>query len=236
MSGDDKALAGRPGPPAAKPWDSGEHMAPDPSWPAERQLHWYKVASHVLLLNCPELVRRRAGAAADKETGTVSDAPAPEAAAPQALADVLIKAANEKNATSRLASGSRSYERAYQLEGEAIGLDAAAALVRERLSPAWDALTAERDRLQGALTAESGARADERGRLRGELAQARQAHDTWAAQLIAERDEARQVAAEMLHWWWEPLTVPDPETRERVAAWQQRAGLPGDGEEAPDAS
>jgi hypothetical protein len=54
-------------PPVETGWDSGRTVSPDPSWPVERQLKWYKVASHVLLLNCSELVRRRAAAAADRE-------------------------------------------------------------------------------------------------------------------------------------------------------------------------
>lgn len=67
MSYDDKALAEQPEPPAAKPWDSATHMAPDPSLPIEDQLAWYKVSSHILLLNCSELCRRKAAAAGDKE-------------------------------------------------------------------------------------------------------------------------------------------------------------------------
>ena len=39
---------------------------PDPSLPLEDQLAWYKVASHVLLLNVSERTRRAAAAEADK--------------------------------------------------------------------------------------------------------------------------------------------------------------------------
>jgi len=41
-------------------------MAPDPALPIEDQLAWYKVASHVLLLNASELCRRKAAAEADR--------------------------------------------------------------------------------------------------------------------------------------------------------------------------
>ena len=51
----------------AEPWDSTITMSPNPSWPVERQLHWYQVASHVMLLNCSDLVRRKAAQAADRE-------------------------------------------------------------------------------------------------------------------------------------------------------------------------
>lgn len=51
----------------AQPWDSGETVSPDPSWPVERQLRWYQTASHILLLNCSEVTRRKAAAAADRE-------------------------------------------------------------------------------------------------------------------------------------------------------------------------
>ena len=47
-------------------WDSARYMAPDPELPVEDQLAWYKVASHVLLLNCSERCRRNAAAEADK--------------------------------------------------------------------------------------------------------------------------------------------------------------------------
>lgn len=48
-------------------WDSGRTVSPDPSWPVERQLKWYQVATHVLLLNCSETIRRAAARAADRE-------------------------------------------------------------------------------------------------------------------------------------------------------------------------
>lgn len=75
-------------------------------------------------------------------------APAPEAATPDPVAATvaaLVELAHNRNGASRIARegiSGRSQERACQLEGEAIGLDAAAALVRERLAPAWDALAA----------------------------------------------------------------------------------------------
>lgn len=76
--------------------------------------------------------------------------PAPEAATPDPVAatvSALIGLAHDRYATARLARGQRSYERMYQLDGEAIGLAEAAREVRERLAPAWDALAA---RLAGA--------------------------------------------------------------------------------------
>lgn len=66
MSYDDKALMKPPAAPELEPWDSGRYMAPDPSLPLEDQLAWYKVASHVLLLNVSERTRRAAAAEADK--------------------------------------------------------------------------------------------------------------------------------------------------------------------------
>lgn len=76
--------------------------------------------------------------------------PAPEAATPDPVAatvSALIGLAHDRYATARLARGQRSYERMYQLDGEAIGLAEAAREVRERLAPAWDALAG---RLAGA--------------------------------------------------------------------------------------
>jgi hypothetical protein len=67
VSYDEKTLSERPPQPAAEPWDSGKHVAPDPSLPIEDRLKWYEVASHVLLLNVSERCRRQAAAAADKE-------------------------------------------------------------------------------------------------------------------------------------------------------------------------
>jgi hypothetical protein len=72
MSYDDKALAVQPAKPAAEPWDSGRAVAPDPSLPVEDQLAWYRVATHVLLLNVSEQCRRSAAAEADRELGRVS--------------------------------------------------------------------------------------------------------------------------------------------------------------------
>ena len=74
MSYDDKALAEKPAEHPAEPWDSGRYMAPDPSLPVEDQLAWYKVASHVLLLNASERCRRAAAAEADKEIKRVRPA------------------------------------------------------------------------------------------------------------------------------------------------------------------
>lgn len=67
MSYDDKALSKAPAAQASEPWDSGRAVAPDPSLPVEDRLHWYQVASHVLLLNVSERCRRQAAAEADKE-------------------------------------------------------------------------------------------------------------------------------------------------------------------------
>jgi hypothetical protein len=66
MSYEDKALSKPPAQAAAEPWDSGRYVAPDPSLPIEDQLAWYKVASHVLLLNVSERCRRSAAAEADR--------------------------------------------------------------------------------------------------------------------------------------------------------------------------
>jgi len=66
MSYDDKALAEKPPEKPAEPWDSGKSVAPDPSLPIEDQLAWYRVASHVLLLNVSEQCRRQAAAEADR--------------------------------------------------------------------------------------------------------------------------------------------------------------------------
>ena len=66
MSYEDKALAKPPAASAPGPWDSGRYVAPDPSLPIEDQLAWYKIASHVLLLNVSERCRRAAAAEADK--------------------------------------------------------------------------------------------------------------------------------------------------------------------------
>ena len=61
-------LRNHPAPPAVTPGrDSGETVSPDPAWSLEQQLHWYQVASHIMLLSCGELVRRKAAAAADRE-------------------------------------------------------------------------------------------------------------------------------------------------------------------------
>jgi hypothetical protein len=62
---EDKTHAGRSQVPAG-PWDSATHMAPDPSWPIEHRLRWYEVSSRILL-NCSEVVRRKAAAAGDRE-------------------------------------------------------------------------------------------------------------------------------------------------------------------------
>jgi hypothetical protein len=67
MSYDDKARTQPPAAPAPGSWDSGHAVAPDPSLPLEDQLAWYKIATHVLLLNVGEPCRRRAAAEADKE-------------------------------------------------------------------------------------------------------------------------------------------------------------------------
>ena len=72
MSYDDKALSKPPAEVAPEPWDSGECVAPDPSLPVEDQLTWYRVASHVLLLNVSERCRRQAAATADKELRRVT--------------------------------------------------------------------------------------------------------------------------------------------------------------------
>lgn len=74
MSYNDKALAEKPPERPAEPWDSGRYMAPDPTLPIEDQLAWYKVASHVLLLNASEQCRRAAAAEADKEIKRVRPA------------------------------------------------------------------------------------------------------------------------------------------------------------------
>ena len=66
MSYEDKMRAQRPAEPSPEPWDSARYMAPDPSLPIEDQLAWYKVTSHVLLLNCSERCRRNAAAEGDK--------------------------------------------------------------------------------------------------------------------------------------------------------------------------
>jgi len=72
MSYDDKALSQPPPELPATPWDSARFMAPDPALSLEDQLAWYKVASHVLLLNASELCRRKAAAAADRAVERVS--------------------------------------------------------------------------------------------------------------------------------------------------------------------
>lgn len=68
MSYEDKTLAVPPDTAEPELWDSARTVSPDPSWPAEKQLQWYRVASHVMLLNCSEMVRRKAARAADRET------------------------------------------------------------------------------------------------------------------------------------------------------------------------
>ena len=70
MSYEDKAFMVRPAA-ATELWDSARAVAPDPSWPIEKRLHWYQVASHVLLLNCSETVRQDAAREADREVGGV---------------------------------------------------------------------------------------------------------------------------------------------------------------------
>jgi hypothetical protein len=60
-----------------EPWDSARHMAPDPSLPVEAQLQWYKIASHVLLLNCSELCRHKAAAEAGKALAMSANAGQP---------------------------------------------------------------------------------------------------------------------------------------------------------------
>ena len=94
----------------------------------------------------------------------------------QALAAVitaLLDAAKAKDHASRTVIGvNRS-----QLEGEAIGLDAAAALVRERLAPAHAALVAERDKLARQLADNELTHAEYRQTALELLAGARNARD-----------------------------------------------------------
>ncbi len=66
MSNLEKTARSRPAVQHEQPWDSARYMAPDPSLPVEDQLTWYKVASHVLLLNASERCRRAAAAEADR--------------------------------------------------------------------------------------------------------------------------------------------------------------------------
>lgn len=89
-----------------EPWDSGRTVAPDPSWPIQKQLHWYKVCSHILLLNCTERTRQAAAAEADRETAAAA-AVQPEARypgaillAPNALADIVKMCASNSPAIS----------------------------------------------------------------------------------------------------------------------------------------
>lgn len=121
-------------------------------------------------------------------------APAPEAATPDPVAatvSALIGLAHDRYATARLARGQRSYERMYQLDGEAIGLAEAAREVRERLAPAWDALAAERDGLAGDCA-----------QYAAQLGTAYADRDALAARLAgaeAERDEQAKLYDNALH-------------------------------------
>jgi hypothetical protein len=56
-------------PPAlvAEPWDSSMRMAPDPSWPAEKQLAWFSKFSLILALNVSESCRMASARQADKQ-------------------------------------------------------------------------------------------------------------------------------------------------------------------------
>jgi hypothetical protein len=65
MSYSDKMASQRPADAPEVPWDSARYMAADPKLPTEDQLAWYKVSSHILLLNASELCRRKAAAAGD---------------------------------------------------------------------------------------------------------------------------------------------------------------------------
>lgn len=65
--------AERPPQEKPEPWDSGEHMAADPSWPIEKRLKWHMTCGHILLLNCSEITRRKAAAAADREAEAVPE-------------------------------------------------------------------------------------------------------------------------------------------------------------------
>jgi hypothetical protein len=66
MSYLDKSLATRPQEAAPEPFDTARHGAPDPAWPLEKQLAWFSIYSHVLLLNSSERMRRSAAAEADR--------------------------------------------------------------------------------------------------------------------------------------------------------------------------
>lgn len=153
--------------------------------------------------------------------------PAPEAATPDPVAatvSALIGLAHDRYATARLARGQRSYERMYQLDGEAIGLAEAAREVRERLAPAWDALAAERDGLAGDCA-----------QYAAQLGTAYADRDALAARLAgaeAERDGLRARVDYLAGQWERDAQEPrfQPWQREiyrRNAEWL-RAALRGD--------
>lgn len=146
-----------------KPWDSGEHMAPDPAWPVERQLRWYQVASHVLLLNCSELVRRRAAAEADREAPQGQPAPpAVTLTAPDVVAGLLADVA----------------------EGQATISDYRDALC---------AMQAERDAAQGRERMATMALAEELAEVRAELATSRELHRLSRLSAAGDESELRHI-------------------------------------------
>lgn len=68
MSYLDKSLATRPQETPPAPFDTARHGAPDPAWSQEKQLAWFSIYSHILLLNSSERLRRHAAAKADKRS------------------------------------------------------------------------------------------------------------------------------------------------------------------------
>jgi hypothetical protein len=69
VSYEGKALQQPPPASPAEPWDTARYVAPDPAWPAEKQLQWYQAATRVLAMNCDERTRAAAARAADAELG-----------------------------------------------------------------------------------------------------------------------------------------------------------------------